>query len=106
MESTTAVTIASEIVSTITTATTRICDYGFDDFRDWFNELAVETNVGGMRDPKLPASRIQSVRAVEFKAFETDSQLEPSSFAKLLLKCARKAIHLSVPIQTFVPVSL
>ena len=40
---------------------------------------------------------------IELKAMEG---AEMSKFAKLLMKCSRKSMHLSVPIQTFVPVSM
>ena len=63
-----------------------------EDFQEWFEMLATRHPEAG-----------QDSMYIEFKSKEGD---EPSPFAKLLALCARKSVHLSVPIQTFVPVSL
>ena len=48
-------------------------------------------------------------RTIEYKDQGKDAT-NPSGgatkFAKLLFKCARKSVHLSIPVQTFAPVSL
>ena len=62
-----------------------ICE---SDFEEWFNELA----------DKQGQERLLEVKSTEGQ--------EASRFAKLLARCARKCLHLSIPVQTFVPVSM
>ena len=70
----------------------------FDDFKEWFDQLASSS-------PSLQESD-RNEKTIQFVAYSDEGKREPSYFTQLLLKCTRKPLHVSVPIQTFVPVSL
>ena len=67
-------------------------ELSIDDFSEWFNELS-----------HLDQSVHNTKKVIEYKQEEV---IGPSPFARLIFKCARKSVHLSIPIKTFVPVSL
>ena len=69
----------------ILAANMHLPELNMDDFEEWFADFS-------------------TAESIELRS--TDEAREPSKFAKLLAKCTCKASHLSVPIQTFVPVSL
>ena len=74
------------------------------DFREWFEAEASSMEAQAHNIGASAVNVTQRGDVIEFKAKTLGD--EPSAFAKLLAKCARKSMHLSVPIQTFVPVSL
>jgi len=82
---------AYKVTHWILSRNTNVKELLFEDFRAWFIQSA---NLGG-----------DDIRTIKFKATKSTSD-EPHKFARLLLKCSRKSTHLSIPIQTFAPVSL
>ena len=72
-------------------------ELNLEDFREWFDSLAT-------RKPNAPADGGADAKYIDLKP--KDDGNVPSPFTRLLMLCARKSVHLSVPIQTFVPVSL
>ena len=69
-------------------------ELNYEDFAEWFEKKARGGKEGG------------KIQFIGWQPSQPGQQRRVSPFAKLLAMCARRAVHLSVPIQTFAPVSL